>query len=108
MKNYIQPGDVITVAAPADVLSGAGVQIGDIFGIAAYNALSGAPVEIKTTGVFELGKTSAQAWATVGLLIYWDNTTKLLTTTASTNKLVGTNLATAANPSATGVIRLNV
>lgn len=107
MKNFIQPGDTITVAAPADVLSGAGVLVGDIFGIACGTALSGADVEIKTTGVFELAKTSAQAWATVGLPIYWDASGKLLTTTASTNKFLGVNVEVAANPSGTGKIRLN-
>jgi predicted RecA/RadA family phage recombinase len=107
MKNYVQPGDTITVAAPADVLSGAGVLVGDIFGVACGDALSGADVEIKTTGVFELAKTSAQAWASVGTALYWDNSGKVVTSTASTNKLIGVNVATAANPSATGTVRLN-
>jgi len=107
LKNFIQTGDIVTVTAPADVLAGGGVLVGDLFGIACTDALSGAPVEIKTGGVFEHGKTSAQAWASVGLAIYWDNSGKVFTTTASTNKLVGVNLATAANPSATGIVRLN-
>lgn len=105
--NYIQAGDVLTIAAPADVMSGAGVLVGDIFGIAMGDALSGADVEVKTTGVFEHAKTSAQAWATVGLQIYWDDSGKVFTTTASTNKFVGVNVATAANPSDTGIVRLN-
>ena len=106
MKNFIQSGDTITVAAPADVASGAGVLVGTLFGIAAYGALSGVDVEIATRGVFELPKVSAQAW-TQGAAVYWDNTAKLATTTASGNTLIGKAVAVAANPSATGVVRLN-
>lgn len=107
MKTYIQPGDTVTVAAPADVASGAGVLVGDLFGIATGDAKSGEDVEIKTTGVFEVAKTSAQAWATVGLPIYWDASDKVVTSTKSTNKLIGVNVQAAANPSATGTVRLN-
>ncbi|MEW9617447.1 DUF2190 family protein [Shinella sp. S4-D37] len=106
-KNHIQRGSTITVVAPADVLSGGGVLVGDIFGVAQHDALSGAPVEIKVDEVWELAKTSAQAWASVGLPIYWDASGKVVTTTASTNKLIGVNLAVAANPSDTGIVRLN-
>lgn len=106
-KNYIQPGDVVTVAAPADVTSGTGVLVGDLFGIATHDAKSGSEVEIMTSGVWEIAKTSAQAWATVGLPIYWDAGNKVVTTTAGTSKLLGVNLAVATNPSATGTVRLN-
>jgi|GEM_PF-4444391 len=38
MKNYIQPGDSITVPAPADVKSGDLVVVGDLFGVAQFSA----------------------------------------------------------------------
>jgi predicted RecA/RadA family phage recombinase len=107
-KNYVQPGKTVTVVAPYDVLSGAGVKVGSLFGIAQHDAVSGAEVEIDTQGVWDIAKVSAQAWASVGLPIYWDNTDKVCTTTASTNLCIGLNLATAANPSATGRVRLNM
>lgn len=106
MKNFIQPGDVVTVLAPYNVASGAGTLVGTLFGVAAYTALSGAEVEIKTDGVYELPKLSAQAW-TVGQLLYWDDTNKWVTSVASTNVLIGKALAVAANPSATGIVRLS-
>ncbi|KAB1086483.1 DUF2190 family protein [Neorhizobium galegae] len=106
MKNYIQPGSTVTVAAPANVLSGAGVLVGTLFGVACGDALSAADVEIKTDGVFELNKLSAQAW-TVGAAIYWDNTAKECTTVTTSNTLIGKALAVAANPSSTGIVRLN-
>lgn len=105
-KNYVQPGKTITVAAPANVLSGAGVQVGSLFGVAQHDALENADVEIDTQGVWELPKVSAQAW-TVGIPLYWDNTAKLVTSVASTHKMIGVALAVADNPSAAGVVRLS-
>lgn len=106
MKNYIQPGDTVTVAAPYDLASGAGCLVGTLFGVATGTYVSGADAEIKTTGVFDMAKVSAQAW-TVGAAIYWDNSAKNCTTTATANTLVGKALDVAANPSATGTVRLD-
>lgn len=105
-KNYVQAGETLTLLAPADVLSGAGVQVGNLFGIAQYDALSGAEVEVAMCGVFDIAKVSAQAWA-AGDPIYWDNTAKLATTTAAANMPIGHAVLIAANPSATGRVRLN-
>lgn len=106
MKNFIQPGDIVTIPAPADVASGAGVLAGTLFGVAEIDAVSGDDVSIATTGVFDLAKVSAQAW-TVGAAIYWDNTAKLATTVATSNTLIGKATAAAANPSAVGRVRLD-
>ena len=47
MKNHIQKGDVITVAAPAGgIAAGEGAIIGNIFGVAAFAAAVGEPVEL--------------------------------------------------------------
>jgi len=92
MKNYVQEGRQVTVPAPATVVAGTGVLVGSLFGVAVHGAASGADVEIVTEGVFDLVKTGSQAW-TVGARIYWDDTAKACTTTASTNKLIGVALA---------------
>ncbi|SMF90818.1 Predicted phage recombinase, RecA/RadA family [Azospirillum oryzae] len=106
MKTFIQPGKTVTVAAPYDVASGAGCLVGSLFGVATMDAASGASVDITTCGVYTLAKTSAQAW-TVGAKVYWDDTNKVVTTTATSNTLIGCALEAAANPSATGTVRLN-
>jgi len=103
--NYIQPGDTITVEAPAAVSSGEGVLKGLIFGVAITDAGSGADVAIQTTGVWRLAKTSAQAW-NVGVAIYWDDDNTRCTT-SDTGVPIGVAVAAAANPSATGLVRLN-
>lgn len=106
MLNSVQPGRVVTVPAPYSVASGAGVLVGTLFGVAAFTAAPGADVEIEVVGVFDLPKTSAQAWS-VGALVYWDDTNKVATTTASGNSLIGKALLPAANPSGVGRVRLN-
>jgi len=106
MKNFVQDGDVLSLTAPYAVSSGDGLLVGSIFAVAVATAANGAPVQGKATGVFDLKKTSAQAW-TVGAKVYWDNTAKECTTTASGNTLIGVAVAAAANPSATGTVRLN-
>jgi len=101
MKNYVQAGEHLTVAAPYDAAGGTGVKTGSIFGIAQGDVLSGANVVLVRKGVFSVAKVSAQAW-TVGAKIYWDDTAKLFTTVATSNTLVGAATAAAANPSAVG------
>jgi predicted RecA/RadA family phage recombinase len=107
MKNYVQPGDNITVAAPAAVASGEGVQIGDLFGVASGDAASGATVVIATNGVFTLPKATTDDVA-VGASLYWDSAAGELTVMATDNLFVGHAVAAAGNPSAMVAVRLSV
>lgn len=91
MRNFIQPGHTVTVPAPYDVLSGAPVMVGAIFGVANHDALSGKDLELSRGGVYALPKAASQAW-TVGQKVYFDATNKVLTSTASGNTLVGAAL----------------
>ncbi|MFD2855403.1 DUF2190 family protein [Seohaeicola zhoushanensis] len=61
---------------------------GTLFGVCAGSIADGETGEIKTTGVFELPKVGSQAW-TVGAKVYWDDTNKVCTTTATANTLIG-------------------
>jgi predicted RecA/RadA family phage recombinase len=105
--NFIQEGNVLTLAAPYARNSGQAALVGTgLFGVALTDLANGESGAFKTQGVVTLAKVTAQEWATIGLPIYWDNSDKLLTTTSGGNTLVGYNTAAAANPSATGTIRL--
>jgi predicted RecA/RadA family phage recombinase len=106
MQNYVQKGENLTIAAPYDVASGGGVKAGLIFGVAAVDALSGADVDLVTVGVFDLPKVSTDVFA-VGAAVYWDNTAKLVTSSASGNTKIGVAVTAAANPSGTVNVRLN-
>lgn len=88
MKNYVQPGNTITLTAPYDVASGDGLLVGSIFGVAAGDAANGKTVEAALIGVFDLTKAASQAWA-AGDKVYWDNTAKVATKTASGNTAIG-------------------
>lgn len=72
MKNYIQPGETVTLPAPVDVKSGDGVHVGSLFGVAAYDATTGTDVEVALEGVFELPKAAVAI--TVGAPLYWTGT----------------------------------
>jgi predicted RecA/RadA family phage recombinase len=107
MQNFIQSGKLLTIAAPADVVSGQMVQVGLIFGVATNTVASGLPLVVDTEGVYDLPKTSAEAY-TVGEPIYFDADTKLLTSSSgsATNDLVAVAVATAANPSSIARVKL--
>jgi predicted RecA/RadA family phage recombinase len=106
MKNFIEAGDTLTVPAPSGgVASGGVVIIGSLIGIAGSTATAGVNVAVKTRGVFELPKVSAQAW-TVGAPIYWDAGAGNATTTATDNTAIGYATDAAANPSAVGRVRI--
>jgi predicted RecA/RadA family phage recombinase len=98
MKNYIQEGDTITVTAPAVVKSGEFVQVGRIRGVAVTDAASGAKVELRTTGVYDIEKVGTEEFATVGLPVYvvlsGDGVKKVTTASTTANVLVGINLET--------------
>ncbi len=95
MKNFVQPGANLTLPAPYDRLSGEGALIGSIFGVASNDVASGDDDVFVTEGVFDLAKAGSQAW-TVGAKIYWDNTNKVCTTTATSNTLIGAATAAVA------------
>jgi predicted RecA/RadA family phage recombinase len=108
MKNFIQPGDTLTVAAPYALTSGQGALVGTMFGVASTTVANGAEVELQTVGVFDLAKADSQAWA-VGAAIYWDNTNKVCTTTASGNTKIGVAVLAVASTAGLviGRVRLN-
>lgn len=108
MKNYIQRGETLTLTAPYAVSSGGGALVGSIFGVAATDVASGEEGEFQVQGVFDLTRETggSTAWS-VGDLIYWDNTNKRATKTATSNKLIGVAARAAADGDATGRVRLN-
>ena len=68
MKNFVAPGNTITVVAPASgVLSGELILVGAIAGVANGDAVAGAPVELSVEGVFDLAKTPGDAFTQGGV-----------------------------------------
>lgn len=108
MQNFVQAGDTVVVAAPYDRTSGQGAKVGQLFGVCTADADSGDDVALKLTGVFDLEKAASQAW-TVGALVYWDNSGKKCTTSATGNLLIGAAVKAVGNGAGEtiGRVRLN-
>lgn len=108
MKNFVQPGNTITLIAPYAVASGDGLLVGSIFGVAAGTAALGETVEAALTGVFDITKIGSQAW-TAGARIYWDDTNKRATNVATSNTLIGvaTEAVAGGAGDSIGRVRLN-
>ncbi len=85
MRNFVQPGEVLPLIAPAAVRSGAVVHVGALIGVATSDAAQGQEVETQLVGVFELpkGKVAFEQ----GELAYWDATAKTVTSSAGENGL---------------------
>ncbi len=104
--NFVQPGNVITIPAPAAIDSGAVVIVGSIIGVAAGGAASGADLDLHTGGVWYLPKVSADVF-TLGAVVYWDAVASLATVTATDNIKIGVAVAAAGNGDATVKVRLS-
>ncbi|MBF0187083.1 MAG: DUF2190 family protein [Magnetococcales bacterium] len=107
MKSWIQSGNTITATAPTGgLVSGEGVLIGSLFGVAVKDAAENDPVEICTTGVVDLPKLTADVVA-VGDLLYWDDANGQLTLTSTDNTLVGVAVQAADGTVSLVRVRLN-
>ncbi|NIB44819.1 DUF2190 family protein [Pseudomaricurvus alkylphenolicus] len=106
MKNYIQPGKVVTFTAAATVASGAGVLVGSLFGVSVGAVANGAEGEMETEGVYELPKNQADTPAQFADA-YWDDTNKRVTTTDTGNTKIGVFMKADATGLATAEVRLN-
>ena len=109
MKTKISSGEVIDFTAPSGgVTSGLGVLIGTLFLIPVTSNVAGDTVAGHASGVFDHaaeGAGSGQAWA-VGDDLYWDDTNKRLTKTATSNTKVGKAVAAKVTAATTGRFRL--
>ena len=107
-QNFIQSGDVIIFQnAGAALASGAGVKIGLRIGVCLVDiAATTGSGAVAMEGVFKIVKATGQAW-TQGALVYWDDTNKNFTTTASGNTLAGYIWEPAASGDTVGYVKLN-
>ena len=105
MRNFVQPGDSLAIAVPyaAGVTAGQGVLVGALFGVAAVDGAQNAIIEAQTQGVFDITTEPALA-ITAGARVFWDNTNRRITTTATSNFQVG--IATLAALAADTTVRV--
>ena len=104
---YNSPGETVELTAPAGgVTSGIGYKIGRFFGVAAFTTTVGLKCSFILTGTHALPKVAAEPW-TEGLLIYYNTASALATSVSTTAMLIGAATRTEANPTSTGLVRLN-
>lgn len=101
---FIQPGNTVTVPAPAAIASNDVVIVGQLIGVAQGDASQGAPMDITLTGCWTVPKIAADAFA-VGDAVYWDDVNGLATAT-DTGTQLGVAIADAGASTATVAIRL--
>lgn len=88
MKTFTAPGEVLNFVAPAGgVVSGNAYLIGAILVVATHDAVAGATFRGLAVGTVEL-PSSDDVWTDLAKL-YWNNTAKNVTTSASGNTLIG-------------------
>ncbi|MBT3361452.1 MAG: DUF2190 family protein [Rhodospirillales bacterium] len=106
MKTFIQDGNIITVTAAANIASGDGVLVGNIFGISVLDAVAGDEVEIATVGVYELPKLSTAVIAQ-GDRVAWNSSTGKVVVPATGMFPLGVATLAAGNGTATIKVRLD-
>ncbi len=108
MKNFIQPGRTVTVVSPSGgLLSGQGALIGNLFGVASYDAAAGLNAEIEVEGVFALPKAASPIAFAAGARVFWDATGGVCTSVSTGHYPIGACTVAAAATDATVAVRLD-
>jgi len=105
-NNYKQTGKHLTFLLAATVVSGTPFLMGTKLAVPLQSGVSGDTIEVAVEGVWNLPKAGSQAWAQ-GAAIYWDDTAKNCTTTATSNTLIGYAAAPALSADTKGDVKLN-
>lgn len=99
MKNFIHTGDRAALTAPAGgAISGQPMLVGSLFAIPSKSAAEGEFVPVMLEGTFRIAKATDIS-ISEGQKIYWNDSERHVTTTASGNKKIGAaveNVSTAA------------
>ena len=110
MKNFLYEGDTLEFTAPSGgVVSGSGYKIGDTFVVAQVTAAVGVLFNGRVKGVVALPK-AATITPAQGVKLYWDDTNKNVTNSASGNTLIGVHASpvSAGASDATIAVRLGI
>lgn len=107
MKNFVQPGDILDLEIPNGKLSGQGVVVGSLFGVATESNETGAAAKraVVVEGVVEIAKLAADAMS-VGDKVNWNNATSEVQLATSTLDGVGTVVEAAG--AATTVVKIKL
>jgi len=98
---FVHDGAAIDYTPTADVL-------GDLVGVAKQPIPANTPGALAVEGVFDFAKaTGAGTALAVGAVVYWNDTTNVVTTSSSGNKQVGKVVKAATDSDATARVRMS-
>lgn len=104
MKNFVQPGNMLTVASATAQTAGNVFIAGKLYGVVANSTAANEEVTIATQGVFDLAKDASTF--TVGALVY-ATAAGQATSTSAGNTLIGVATKAAATGDTTVRTLLN-
>jgi predicted RecA/RadA family phage recombinase len=124
-KNFIEKGNRISYTVPGStaILVGQVIEIGVLHGVALQSYSTSAPndplqsdinvkdgkIQVALGGVWSLPKASGSSTAiTLGSLVYWDATNKVVTTTSSGNKVIGVTFAASVDADTIVPVLINI
>lgn len=106
-RNFVYDGEHFNYTAGATITNGDLVVMTDMVGLALSGATSGQTIAVRTEGVAELTKVTGDT-ITQGQIVYWDNSAKKITTTASGNTRAGNAYAAAGNGVTKVMVKINL
>ncbi|MGE0715643.1 MAG: DUF2190 family protein [Alphaproteobacteria bacterium] len=104
-KNYVQPGDVVTLTAPRTITPGKVVKVGQIIGVAVNGGTSGQACQVALGGVWTIDKATGVPFAQ-GAAIQWDDSAHAAKAATTGNTYLGVAIvaATSAQTSVTALL----
>jgi predicted RecA/RadA family phage recombinase len=108
MRNYVQDGDRLQYAnaSGSTITSGSPVKVGTKVGIAVGDIPNNTTGVLAMEYVFTCTKATTDVIAQ-GAIVYWDDTAKKMTVTATSNNIAGYAQAAAGNGATTVDLMLN-
>jgi len=101
MKNFVQRADNLPLAVPyTTITAGQGMLVGALFGVAVTDGVQNQVISAEIEGVFDLTKEPTLVIG-AGVRVFWDNTNRRVTTTATSNFCIGVATQAAAGADAT-------
>ena len=103
---FSHEGGSIDYTPGSAVSAGDVVVQGDLIGIAAVDIAANKLGSLQVEGVFDVTKATNVAYATVGTILYWDDTNNVVTTTSAGNKQIGKTVRAAGTTDPTVRVKL--
>jgi predicted RecA/RadA family phage recombinase len=101
---YIHEGQAIDYIPTEDTPAGTVVVVGSLVGITKLDISAGELGVIHTRGVYDIEKATEAV--EIGDEIYWSDTTKNVTTTATSNTFIGVAVAAAASADTSALVKI--